>query len=133
MYGYPHDVLVGKDPSFVAAPGKNDLESVAEKLKLAHEGNPQQFEFWGKRASGEFFLKDVRLRDGVYFGQKVVVAMAHDITVRKETEMALKNKVEELERMNRLLIGEEQQLARLKKEVNEALLRCGEKEKYEIQ
>jgi PAS domain S-box-containing protein len=103
MYGYPHNILVGKDPSFTAAPGKNDLEKVVEMVKRAYNGEDQQFEFWGKRANGECFLKDVRLRSGVYFGQKVIVAMAQDITSRKETEILLKKENEELERRNKLL------------------------------
>jgi len=100
MYGYPHDVLIGKDPGFVSAPGKNDLQSIAGMLKRAYDGERQQFEFWGKRCNGEFFLKDVRLCSGIYFGQKVIVAMAQDITARKHAEMELKQKVDELERLN---------------------------------
>ncbi len=116
MYGYPHDVLVGKDPSFVSAPGKNDLERVSEMLKLAFHGETQQFEFWGRRSTNEYFLKDVRLQSGVYFGQRVIVAIAHDITARKEAEDAMKNKVEELECINKQVAGEEQELERLKQE-----------------
>jgi PAS domain S-box-containing protein len=132
MYGYPREVLVGKDPAFVSAPGKNDLESVAEMLGLAYEGKPQQFDFWGKRSNGEVFLKDVRLYNGVYYGQKVIIALSQDITNRKQNEVALKTKVEELEFMNRRMIVEEHQLVSLKKEVNELLLKLGEKQKYTI-
>jgi len=132
MYGYSHDELVGKDPAFVAAPGKNNLERVFEMLQSAFQGEPQQFEFWGMRSNGEYFLKDVRLQNGVYFGQKVIVAVAQDITSRKQAEMAMKNKVDELENMNRRLIGEEHQLTSLKQEVNELCIRLGEGEKYSI-
>jgi PAS domain S-box-containing protein len=132
MYGYPRDVLVGKDPAFVSAPGKNDLESVAKMLDLAYEGQPQQLEFWGQRSNGEEFLKDVRLYSGVYYGQKVIVALSQEITNRKQTEIALKCKLEELECMNKRMIGEENLLNSLKSEVNELLIRLGEKEKYAI-
>lgn len=103
MYGFPSEVLIGKDPSFVSARGKNDLEKVGEMVKRAYNGEPQQFEFWGLRANGEVFLKEVRLKSGMYFGKKVIVAMAQDITSRKEIENALKQKLEELERLNKLL------------------------------
>jgi PAS domain S-box-containing protein len=103
MYGYPAEVLIGKDPSFVSAPGKNDLEKVGGMVKRAYQGEPQQFEFWGLRASGEVFLKEVRLKSGTYYGKKVIVAMAQDITSRKETEIALQQKVEELEQLTKLL------------------------------
>ncbi|MCX6306994.1 MAG: PAS domain S-box protein [Bacteroidetes bacterium] len=130
MYGYPHEVLVGKDPAFVSAPGMNDFEKITEMLKSAFKGNPQQFEFWGKKSNNEHFLKDVRLRNGTYFGQKVIVAIARDITTRKQAEIALTNKVNELECLNKRLTGEEQQLASLKHEVNELLAKMGEEKKY---
>ncbi len=133
MYGYPHAVLVGKDPSFVSADGMNDLEGVAVLLNRAYHGEKQQFEFWGKRSNGEFFLKDVRLYPGIYFGNKVVVAMAQDITLRKQQETILKNKVEELQQANQLLIAEEQLLTSLKKEVNELLVKLGKPDKYSLQ
>jgi beta-lactamase class D len=125
-------VLVGKDPSFVSAPGKNDLERVAEMVKLAYQGEPQQFEFWGRRSTNEYFLKDVRLQSGVYFGQRVIVAIAHDITARKKAENAMKNKVEELEWINKQVAGEEQELARLKHEVNDLLEKLDRPAKYSI-
>jgi len=100
MYGYPREVLVGKTPDFVSAPGKNDLDAVAAIIKRVYAGEPQQFEFWGKRANGEIFPKEVRAFNGTYFGQKVIIAMAQDITQRKLTETAL----QESERRYRELI-----------------------------
>ena len=130
MYGYPHSVLVGKDPSFVSVPGKNDMQSVQNMMVKAFNGEPQQFEFWGLRAGGEQFLKDVRLYHSVYFGQNVIVAVARDITDRKQQEVLLKNKVDELERLNQKLLGDDEQVSALKSEVNALLERQGEKRKY---
>ena len=104
MYGYPHEILVGKDVAFVSAPDKNDLEKVDGMLKRAYEGEQQQFEFWGKRSNGEYFLKDIRLCSGIYFGKKVIIALAQDITIRKQAETALKQKVDELERLNKSMM-----------------------------
>ncbi len=89
MYGHPRDVLVGKNPQFVSAPGKNDLDAIAAMIELANAGEPQQFEFWGQRANGEIFPKEVRIVSGTYFGKKVLIAMAQDITERKKAETAL--------------------------------------------
>jgi PAS domain S-box-containing protein len=100
MYGYPREVLIGKNPLFVSAPGKNDLDALAPLLDRAFAGEPQQFEFWGKRSNGEIFPKEVRVVNGTYFGKKVNIAMAHDITERKQAETAL----QESERRFRELI-----------------------------
>ena len=86
MYGYPHEVLVGKNPLFVAAPGKNDLTAISGMAARAFAGEPQQFIFWGQRSNGEIFPKEVRVVNGIYFGKKVNIAMAQDITERKLAE-----------------------------------------------
>lgn len=89
MYGYTREELVGKSPFFVSAPGKNDIPKITAMLKLAFDGAPQQFEFWGLRSNGEIFPKEVRVVSGTYFGKKVNIAMAQDITDRKQTEVVL--------------------------------------------
>ncbi|GAB4505197.1 MAG: hypothetical protein Fur0043_21920 [Anaerolineales bacterium] len=89
MYGYPREFFIGKTPEAVSAPGLNALDAVRMALEQAFQGEPQQFEFWGRRASGEVFPKDVRLYKGTYFGQEVVFALAQDITERKQAEDAL--------------------------------------------
>ncbi|MDO9255780.1 MAG: PAS domain S-box protein [Bacteroidales bacterium] len=89
MYGYPYEVLVGKNPLFVSAPGKNDMPAIVAMSEKAFAGEPQQFEFWGLRSNGEIFPKEVRVVNGTYFGKKVNIAMAQDITERKQAETAL--------------------------------------------
>lgn len=61
MYGYPREFLIGKTPAVISAPGRNDLKKVRRAIKLAFEGQPQEFEFWGLRSNGEAFPKNVRL------------------------------------------------------------------------
>lgn len=80
MYGYPREYFIGKTPEMVAAPGKNDQNIFTAAHALALEGLQQEFEFWGRRLSGEVFLERVRLNKGSYFGRDVVIALAHDIT-----------------------------------------------------
>ncbi|NTV96627.1 MAG: EAL domain-containing protein [Thiobacillus sp.] len=89
MYGYRRAEMIGQDPAFVSAPGRNDLGKVAERFAKALAGEPQQFEFWGLRKDGEAFPKDVWLTQGHYFGRKVVIAVAADITLRKQAEAQL--------------------------------------------
>ncbi|RJR09637.1 PAS domain-containing sensor histidine kinase [Candidatus Parcubacteria bacterium] len=89
MYGYEREFFLGKTPDILSAPGKNDMAKIANKIKCALEGVPQQLEFWGKRKNGEIFPKIVRLQKGKYFGQDALIAFALDITERKKIEVAL--------------------------------------------
>ena len=50
----------------------------------------------------------------------------------REKERALNENIDELERFNDLSVGRELKMIDLKKEVNQLLLRLGEKEKYKI-
>lgn len=88
MYGYPREDCLGQTPEFLAAPGKNDMETVAHHIALAMLGEPQQFEFWGRRVNGEVFPKEVRLYKGRYLQREVVIAIAVDLTERHQAEEA---------------------------------------------
>ncbi|MBI4912317.1 MAG: PAS domain S-box protein [Acidobacteria bacterium] len=90
MYGYTREELVGQSPALVSAPGRNNIPDVMRCVERAFAGEPQQFEFWGLRKNGEVFPKEVRLYRGTYFGQKVVIAIATDITERRRTEDAFR-------------------------------------------
>jgi len=90
MYGYDRDVIIGKTPAFLSPSGRNDFEELDSKLQRALDGTPQRIEFWGQRADGTVFPKDVRLQRANYFGEPVVVAFALDISDRKATENALR-------------------------------------------
>lgn len=90
MYGYPCEYFVGKTPEFLSAPGKNDANAVSGILQRAINGIPGSFEFWGLRKDGSIFPKDVSLSPGNYFGEKVAIAVARDISARKKSEEELK-------------------------------------------
>lgn len=92
MYGYTLQEFIGKTPANVSAPGKNDLNFVALKLKDAFNGKPQQIDFWGLRKNGEVFPKIVKLYPGHFKGEKVVTAFAIDITDRKRDEEELRKR-----------------------------------------
>jgi len=90
MYGYPRDWFAGKSPEVLSAPGHNDLDAVRRAHARALAGTPQSIEFWGQRADGSIFPKDVRLAAGTWFGRRVVFALARDITERKRADERLR-------------------------------------------
>lgn len=104
MYGYPREFFLGKTPEVLSAPGKNDLEAVQKAVKLAFDGYPQQFEFWGLRSNGEIFPKDVHLYKGVYFGQNVIFAIARDITDIRKAQDARERQLKELSVLHALAV-----------------------------
>ncbi len=86
MYGYSREYFIGKTPGFLAAPDRNNIPKVADAIASAYNGTPASFEFWGIRKNGDIFPKEVSLTPGNYFGKKAVIAVARDITARKEAE-----------------------------------------------
>jgi diguanylate cyclase (GGDEF)-like protein/PAS domain S-box-containing protein len=95
MYGYPREFFIGKTPEALAAPGRNDLDALARLHQKAFAGEPQHLEFWGLRANGEPFLKDVRIMPTTYSGRAAVVAVGRDISAQRQAEL-------QIHRLNRL-------------------------------
>lgn len=91
MYLRPKEWFVGKNPLDVSASGKNDLDILILLHAKAFAGEPQTFEFWGVRANGSIFPKEVHLTKGVWFGQNVVIAVSLDISERKHQQKQLEH------------------------------------------
>ncbi len=102
MYGYPKEYLIGKTPDFLSAPGKNNMAEIIKYVQKAFTGEPQRFEFWGIDKNGRMFPKEVKLNNGIYFGQEAVIAFAQDITVRKKMEQDLINAKDKAEESDKL-------------------------------
>lgn len=88
MYGYAREEFIGRTPDFLSAPDRNDMNRISEHIRQAWQGQPQVFEFWGRRKNGEVFPKIVSLYKGSYFGKDAVIAVASDVTERKAAEEA---------------------------------------------
>ncbi|REL37978.1 PAS domain S-box protein [Rhodohalobacter sp. SW132] len=99
--GYSKEEIIGKDPSFLAAPGKVDMEDANRKFKKALTGKPQSFRWWGKKKNGEIYPKDIKLSQGNFFGQDVVIAVARDVTEQVRREEELKRNEELFEQLFR--------------------------------
>lgn len=90
MYGYTKSEILGQTPAFLSAPGKVDLDKAQQLIKKAFDGQPQRFEWWGRRKNGEIFPKEIHLNPGTYFGKNVVIAIARDISEQYEQQKVLK-------------------------------------------
>jgi PAS domain S-box-containing protein len=99
MYAYPKDFFIGKTPEFLSAPGKNNLEEVGTKINEAFDGVSCQFEFWGIDKNGRQFPKVVKLAPATYFGEKVVIAFAMDVTELVNTQKLISQKEKEYQRI----------------------------------
>lgn len=81
--------LIGKSLLDLSAIEKNNPAYILDLIKQAHQGVTKKFEFWAVRSFGEEFLSEVRVQNGIYFGEIVVIAIARDITEGKKHEIAL--------------------------------------------
>jgi PAS domain S-box-containing protein len=98
-YGYRREELTGKTPDLLAAPGLVDVERVMAQFAKAVAGEPQRFEWWGRRKDGSIFPKEVSIQRSTYFGEDVVIAVARDISDRVAAVTALRNSEEHFRRL----------------------------------
>ncbi len=91
MYGFPSAEFIGRGMEFISAPGKNDLAQLDAYRDQAFHGKAQLFEHWALRKDGSIFAQYVSLCFGYYFGKKVVIAVARDITERKRLETEIQD------------------------------------------
>ncbi len=81
----------------------------------------------GKEFPIELALSAVKIKD-----KWNAIGIISDITDRKKAEADLRRNMDELERFSKLAMGREQQMIRLKEEINSLLKVLGKKEKYKI-
>ncbi len=89
MYGHPREWFVGRSPVDIAAPQGNDLAELQKRYARVLAGEAQTFEFWGQRADGTAFPKEVHARRGHWHDREVIFALAIDITDRKAHQQQL--------------------------------------------
>jgi len=93
---------------------KDDL-----KGKEDHQEHLSQSEFEISRKDGKNLVLEIRFRVIDYNGRSAIGGICIDMTERKKTEMALREKVKELERWYRLTVDREVKMTELKKRIRE--------------
>lgn len=136
IHGYDKDQLLGMKSSTLA-PSELHVSMTEEEI--------DELSYWNResvniRKDGSVFpvqLISHALKDDKR-GTIGIITACMDITERKEAEKKLKNayeclneKSERLERFQKITVGRELEMIKLKKEVNELLERLGERRKYE--
>ncbi|MEQ8525334.1 PAS domain S-box protein [Gracilimonas sp.] len=91
-FGYKRKEIVGMHNRVLAAPGKYDAERIKEIREQAYNGHHGKYEGWGKKKNGEIFPTEFLVNTGNYFGEEVIIVIERDISDRKESEEALKQR-----------------------------------------
>lgn len=94
MFGFEQSHFIGETPEILAAPGKVNMEKTNNKIQKALRGEPQNFEWWGKKSNGEVFPMEMVVNPGTYFGQDVIITIARDISERYKAEDQLRKNEE---------------------------------------
>ncbi len=79
----------------------------------------------GKRIPVENFFE--------FNGEKVIISVARDITERLKADEEIRNRMKELEKFSKSMVGRELKMVELKKRINELRAKLGMKPKYKMQ
>jgi predicted RNase H-like nuclease (RuvC/YqgF family) len=79
--------------------------------------SPKEYTLLSKDGREIFGIHATRLID--FEGENAILDIITDITERKQAEEKLKNKVDELEKWQKLTVGRETKMAELKKKIQE--------------
>jgi PAS domain S-box-containing protein len=118
MTGYTREEALGKNPRILKS-GELPDEAYKELWEMIVAGKEWRGEFHNKRKNGELFwefasISPIRNARGTITH---FLAVKEDITERKRAEEALKQKVLELERFNRIAVGRELRMIELKEKL----------------
>jgi PAS domain S-box-containing protein len=101
MFGYEseEEVISGGMIRFADDDPPYSRADAIEKEELAIEGGPQVFEWLARKKTGERFWTEVSLHDFDIEGEKQVLAVVRDISMRKQMEESLRESEERYRRL----------------------------------
>ncbi|SHJ28297.1 PAS domain S-box-containing protein [Tangfeifania diversioriginum] len=137
LTGYPADELNNNEViSYGQLIHPDDRKKVWEEVQAAIKENRSFVtEYWitDKNGKEHWVWEQGRAINSDSEEQDYIEGFIMDITQRKLAETELKQRMEELEKFNRVMVGRENRMIELKRDINELLMKLGQPKKYRIQ
>ncbi|MFA6255070.1 MAG: PAS domain S-box protein [Patescibacteria group bacterium] len=99
--------------------GQLSTEKAKKMIEKAFEEGSNYFEWVHKKYKGNEFPAVVSLTKMILDGRDILQATVRDITEQKKAEQALKEKINDLERLNKLMVGRELKMVELKERIKQ--------------
>jgi len=117
MFGYTKDEALGR-PLTMLLREEDRPAHLAGMRHFMATGEPHHMvgtvtETYGRRKDGSDFVKEMSLAAEQVGDQWVFTAIMRDISERKQVEAELRRRLDEIERMNRLMVGRELKMEEL--------------------
>jgi PAS domain S-box-containing protein len=131
LLGYKREEMLGKN--FLAInvlPIDQALKAAALLARniLGQSTGPDEFTLARKDKSK--VLVEITTHLVRFMGRTMVLGVVRDISEQKKADIEIKKRAEELEKMNKFMVGREMTMIELKKEINSLLKELGRPEKY---
>jgi PAS domain S-box-containing protein len=130
-YGYSREEILRLNLSDLRSPEAKPL--LNEQLKEIEKRNGMVFETQHQRKDGTLFAVDVSSRIIEIEGKRYYQSIIRDITERKQTEEKIREQLDELKRWHEVMLGREDRIQELKREVNEFCKMMGAEPRYKRQ
>jgi len=132
LVGYSIDELLSIPFSDLIYPDDRKMVIDNHQRRLKGEPIPNSYHFRILRKDKTFRWVEISAVSFEWQGKVATLNFLSDITIRKQAQQTLQDKVNELEIFNSLMVDREIKMVELKKEINELLKKEGKDEKYEI-
>jgi len=130
--GYTRDEVIGKWFGDFLSPGYQEGFRNRFPIFKAQGQIHSEFQMVHKNGTLLFIAFEGKVGNDLNGNFKQTHCILQDITEQKKAEMALKEKMDELQRFHNLTVGRELTMIELKKEVNSLLKELSREEKYRI-